>query len=195
MWRDLRAGFFALLILTLALGFAYPLAVMLSGQAMFGHQAEGSLASAGGRTVGSELIGQDFGDDDSYFQSRPSVTGYSADVTFFGNLGPNSRKLTRQLERRVRQYLDRERPFTPGLVAGEVPPDAVMASASGVDPHISVANAEIQANRVAQARGLSVDRVLELVDENTSGRGLGFLGEPGVDVLQLNLALDEGEER
>jgi K+-transporting ATPase ATPase C chain len=131
----------------------------------------------------------------SYFQSRPSATGYAGDVTYFGNLGPNSRKLAGKLERRVAAYLRRERRYSPGLTAADIPPDAVMASASGVDPHISIVNARIQARRVATERELPLEDVLELVDEHTADRGFGFLGEPGVNVLELNLALDQEAPR
>jgi K+-transporting ATPase ATPase C chain len=195
MGRDLRSGTAALLILTALLGFCYPLAVTGIGQAIFGDAADGSLVTRDGEVVGSKLIGQDFGGDRSYFQSRPSATGYAGDVTYFGNLGPNSRKLAGKLERRLDAYLSRERRYSPGLTAADVPPDAVMASASGIDPHISLANARIQARRVAVERGLPVGDVLALVDEHTTGRGFGFLGEPGVNVLELNLALDREDSR
>lgn len=190
MGRDLRTGAAALLILTVLLGLGYPLAVTGVGQAIFGDAADGSLVTRDGEVVGSKLIGQDFGGERSYFQSRPSATGYAGDVTYFGNLGPNSRKLAGKLERRLAAYLSRERRYSPELTAVDIPPDAVMASASGIDPHISIANARIQAQRVATEQELTLVDVLELVDEHTVGRGLGFLGEPGVNVLELNLALD-----
>ncbi len=128
----------------------------------------------------------------AYFQPRPSVTGYSPDVTYFNNLGPNNRELRSYFSNKAKAYLAREGSYTPGLEPTDVPVDAVTTSASGVDPHISEANARIQANRVAEERGLDVDAVLELVDEHTDGRALGVLGEPGVNVLELNIALDEG---
>jgi K+-transporting ATPase ATPase C chain len=190
MRRDLRTGAAALLILTVILGLGYPLALTGISQAVFGNRADGSRITRDGRVVGSKLLGQDFSNDPSYFQSRPSATGYSGDVTYFSNLGPNSRKLARQLTARVDAYLKLEGPYTPGLTRSEVPPDAVMTSASGVDPQISIANARIQANRVAAERNMPVDSVLALIDDNTDGRALGFLGEPGVNVLELNLALD-----
>ncbi len=128
--------------------------------------------------------------DPRYFQSRPSVTGYSANVTFFNNLGPNSKDLSTMFRDNLAAYFDRERAYNPGLRRGDVPPDAVQTTASGVDPHISEANARIQARRVAEERSISLARVLQLVDDNTDGRALGVLGEPGVNVLELNLALD-----
>ena len=119
------------------------------------------------------------------------MTGYSPNVTFFNNLGPNNLQLSRYMASKAEAYLAREGEFAAGLELGDVPVDAVTTSASGVDPHISEANAEIQANRVAEERGLDLETVLDLVDEHTDGRALGVLGEPGVNVLELNLALDE----
>ena len=143
--------------------------------------------------MGSEMCirDRDFKGRPSYFQSRPSATDYSANVTYFNNLGPNSQKLRDQIAANLRAYVRRERRYDPGLRASDVPVDAVTTSASGVDPHISQANARIQARRVAKVRGLSLGRVLQLVDANTDGRALGVLGEPGVNVLKLNLALDQ----
>ena len=132
--------------------------------------------------------------DPAYFQA-PSVTGYSADVTYFNNLGPNSRELSDHFAEQLDAYLRLERPYNPGLTRADVPVDAVTTSASGVDPHISEANARIQAHRIAAVRGLPLERVLGLIDENTDGRFLGLLGEPGVNVLQLNLALDKETRR
>ena len=129
--------------------------------------------------------------DPRYFQSRPSATGYSPSVTFFNNLGPNQKELRNMFRANLAAYLKRERPTDPGLRASDVPVDAVTTSASGVDPHISQANARIQARRVARARNMPLARVNELIGNNTDGRALGFLGEPGVNVLDLNLALDK----
>ena len=170
---------------------------MLTGisQAVFGNRADGSPITRDGQVVGSKLLGQDFSKDSSYFQSRPSATGYAGDATSFSNLGPNSRKLARQLTERVDAYLELEGPYNPGLTRSDVPPDAVMTSGSGVDPQISVANAWIQANRVAAERDMPVADVLALIDDHTANRGLGFLGEPGVNVLELNLALDGDESQ
>lgn len=190
MRRDLRTAAAALLILTVVLGFGYSLALTGISQVVFGNQADGSPITRDGQVVGSKLLGQDFSKDPSYFQSRPSATGYAGDVTYFNNLGPNSRKLARQLTGRVDDYLKLEGPYNPGLTRSDVPPDAVMTSGSGVDPQISVANARIQANRVASERNMPIDDVLALIDDHTADRGLGFLGEPGVNVLELNLALD-----
>jgi K+-transporting ATPase ATPase C chain len=133
--------------------------------------------------------------DPRYFQSRPSVTGYSGNVTFFNNLGPNSKDLADMFKENLDAYLALERPYNPGLGRGDVPPDAVQTTASGVDPHISQANARIQAHRIAEMRGLDLDHVMDLIDDNTDKRGLGILGEPGVNVLELNLALDREAPR
>jgi potassium-transporting ATPase KdpC subunit len=191
MRRDLFTSAIAILVLTLILGVAYPLATTGVAQVLFPNKADGSQIERDGQVVGSSLIGQDFRDRPRYFQSRPSATDYSANVTFFNNLGPNSQELSDLFAENLAAYIDREAPYNPGLSRADVPVDAVSTSGSGVDPHISEANARIQARRVADARGLSLDRVLELVADHTDGRALGVLGEPGVNVLELNLALED----
>ncbi len=195
MRRDITASLLAIVVFTLVLGLAYPLLTTGVAQVLWPNKADGSQVEVDGRVVGSSLIGQDFKGRPRYFQSRPSATEYSANVTFFNNLGPNNKELRDLFAENLAAYLKRERPFNPGLSAGDVPPDAVQTAASGVDPHISQANAAIQARRVADARGLELARVQELVDENTDGRTLGVLGEPGVNVLELNLALDAEASR
>ena len=190
MRRDLITSLLAVVVFTLLLGLAYPLLTTGAAQVLFPDRADGSQVVRGGEVVGSRLIGQDFSGEPRYFQSRPSVTGYNPAGTFFNNLGPNNAELRDLFEKNLAAYLRRERPFNPGLSASDVPPDAVQTTASGVDPHISADNASIQARRVAEERGLELGRVRELIDENTDGRGLGLLGEPGVNVLELNLALD-----
>jgi potassium-transporting ATPase KdpC subunit len=190
MRREITTSVLAVIFFTLLFGLAYPLITTGAAQLIFGDEADGSRIERDGATVGSELIGQRF-PGRQYFHSRPSVTGYSADVTFFNNLGPNNRELSKFFSEQINGYLELEGPYTPGLERSDVPVDAVTTSASGVDPHISEANARIQANRIASERGIELDRVLELIDENTDGRALGILGEPGVNVLKLNLALDE----
>jgi potassium-transporting ATPase KdpC subunit len=187
MRRDIAPSLIAIVVLTFLFGIVYPLATTGVAQVVFGDKADGSQIERDGETVGSRLIGQDFQGRPRYFQSRPSATEYSADVTFFNNLGPNSRDLSDLFAENRAAYREREQ-LRPGE---DVPADAVTTSGSGVDPHISEANAEIQARRVAEERGLELERVLELVEENTDGRFLGVLGEPGVNVLELNLALDE----
>jgi potassium-transporting ATPase KdpC subunit len=211
MRRELTASIVAAVVFTVLFGLAYPLVATGVSQVLFPNRSEGSQVKVDGRTVGSKLISQGFTvrrpippdqrgkfgkkqiktPDPKFVQPRPSVTAYSGDVTFFNNLGPNSKELAQQLKARMHAYLALERPYTPGLTRADVPADAVTSSASGVDPHISQANARIQANRVAKVRGIPLDRVLELIDESTDGRALGVLGEPGVNVLELNMVLEE----
>jgi K+-transporting ATPase ATPase C chain len=190
MRRDLINSALAILVFTVLLGLVYPLATTGVAQVLWPGKADGSQIQRDARVVGSRLIGQDFKGRPRYFQSRPSATGYDPAATFFNNLGPNSRELERQFRKNLAAYLRRERPYDARLSRGDVPPDAVQTTASGVDPHISQANARIQAHRVAKVRGLRLGRVQQLIDANTDGRGLGVLGEPGVNVLELNLALD-----
>jgi len=192
MRREALTATIAIVVLTVILGIGYPLLTTGVAQLVFPSQANGSTIEVDGTMVGSTLIGQPF-QGDGYFHSRPSATGYSGDVTFFNNLGPNSAALSHYFRNKAAAYVNRERRYTPGLTTADVPVDAVTTSASGVDPQISEANARIQANRVAAVRKLPLDRVLELVDENTQGRALGVLGEPGVNVLELNIALDQEE--
>ncbi len=207
MGRDLKASLIAAVAFTLLLGLAYPLLMTGVAQVLFPGKADGSRIERDGTTVGSELIGQDFTErvpnpadkgpdfvrvpDERYFQSRPSATGYSGDVTYFNNLGPNNADLAKLFKDQLTAYLRLERPYVPGLERGDVPVDAVTTSASGVDPHISQANARIQAHRIAEVREIPLDRVNELIEESTDGRALGILGEPGVNVLKLNVALDD----
>jgi K+-transporting ATPase ATPase C chain len=188
--RELRTAAVAAVVLTVLLGLVYPLAMTGVAQVAFPNKADGSVIRKDGKAVGSSLIGQDFSKDDSLFQSRPSATGYDPSGTVFNNQGPNQKDLAEQLRGNVRAYLKRERPYTPGLTAAKIPPDAVTTSASGVDPAISEANARIQANRVAKKRGLPLPRVLDLVDEHSSRPFLGLAGPRSVNVLELNLALE-----
>jgi K+-transporting ATPase ATPase C chain len=195
MRRDLLNSALAVLVLTVVLGLAYPLATTGVARLLFPGRSGGSLVERDGRTIGSRLIGQGFAGLPRYFQSRPSATGYAADATSFDNLGPNSAALRRALAANLRAYLRREGPYDRALARSDVPVDAVTFSGSGVDPQISVANARIQAHRVAAARDLSLRAVFDLIARHTEGRGLGLFGEPGVNVLALNLALDESGRR
>jgi len=196
--RQTWAGARVLLALTLLLGIAYPLAVTGVGQLVFPWQANDSLlaadgshvtsiaaGSAHGGTIGSALIGQSF-DGPTWFNSRPSVAGkgYDTLASAGSNLGPNNPDLLATVKERRTTVAAQE-----GVNPAQVPPDALTASASGLDPDISPAYAQVQIARVAQARGVSVDEVAALVAANTSGRTLGLLGEPRVNVLRLNLAL------
>lgn len=200
MRKDIYTSILAMLIFTVVLGLAYPLAVTGVAQVAFDNAASGSQVESGGKTVGSRLIAQPFltkgGDPDPrYFQPRPSQTEYNPAGTFFNNAGPNNTDTRDLIAANVKAYLALERPYDPGLTASGLPVDAVTGSASGVDPHISEANAAIQARRIAKVRGLATDRVAELIDDNTDGRSLGIFGEPGVNVLELNLALDKESSR
>ncbi len=192
MRRDLFSAAVASVLCTLALGLAYPLLVTGIAQVAFPRAADGSLVrDDAGRVVGSRLLGQSFARDRGAFQSRPSQSGYSARATFFSNLGPNGADTRDATAAAARADLRRERPYEPTLTRAAIPPDAVQTSASGVDPHISPADARIQARRVAAVNDLPLARVHELIDAHTDGRGLGLFGEPGVNVLELNLALAE----
>jgi potassium-transporting ATPase KdpC subunit len=188
--RDLLTGVIAIVLMTLVLGLAYPLAITGIAQVVFPGQANGSKVSFDGKTVGSKLIGQEF-EGKAYFHSRPSATEYSGDVTFFGNAGPNSAELRDAIRENLAAYVKLEKPYDHSLTREQVPVDAVTESASGVDPQISEANARIQAHRIAAVRHLSLDQVEGLISAHTDGRSLGVLGEPGVNVLQLNIALEE----
>jgi K+-transporting ATPase ATPase C chain len=189
VWAGLRT----VLVLTAILGLAYPLAITGVAQALFPAAANGSIVTAAGRPVGSALIGQDFLSADGkplrqYFQPRPSAAGadgYDPRASGGSNLGPDNPQLAAQIEARRAQVAA----FN-GVPGAEVPPDAVTASGSGLDPDISVAYALIQVNRVAAARNASPAVVRELVGQQTQQRTLGLLGEPVVNVLALNIALD-----
>ena len=194
--NDLRAALVAVAVLTVVLGLGYPLLVTGVAQVVFPSAADGSLVRDGaGRVIGSRLLGQDFRGDKRFFQSRPSQSDYSATATFFSNAGPNGADTRDAIAANARAYLKREQSYDRSLTRAAIPPDAVQTSASGVDPHISQANARIQAHRVAAARGLPLARVEELIADHTDGRGLGLFGEPGVNVLLLNRALDREASR
>jgi K+-transporting ATPase ATPase C chain len=186
--KEIKVAALAALALLVILCGVYPLVVWGIAQVAFPRQANGSLVEVQGRIVGSSLLAQNF-TGPRYFHPRPSAAG---DTGFDGispggsNLGPLSRKLRDQVRERVDNY----RAVNGLSASAPVPADAVTASASGLDPHISLPNAELQAHRVARARKLGVDAVRKLVQDFTEGPDLGFLGEPGVNVLRLNLALD-----
>lgn len=188
--RDLLTGLIAVVVTTIALGLVYPLAITGISQVVFPGSANGSKVSFNGRVVGSELIGQEF-KGKAFFHSRPSATEYSGNVTFFGNGGPNSPEVRDEIRAELAAYVKLNKPYDKSLTREDVPVDAVTQSASGVDPHISEANALIQAHRIAAVRKLPLEQVEELISDHTDGRFLGVLGEPGVNVLQLNIALEE----
>jgi potassium-transporting ATPase KdpC subunit len=193
MVSQLRPAFFMLLILTVITGVIYPLAVTGIAQLVFPHQANGSLITINGKTYGSELIGQQF-TDPKYFWGRLSATGafpynaFNAD-TLTGSSGSNYGPLNPALTEAAQARIDALKAADPGNTL-PIPVDLVTASGSGLDPHISVAAAQYQITRVARARGMSVEEVQTLVNQYTQGRQFGFLGEPVVKVLELNLALD-----
>ncbi len=214
MKRDIITATIGILVLTLIFGILYPLAITGVSQVAFSGNANGQQIKVSGKLVGSKLIGQAFvlpklkngkvveaeGEvvtepDPRYFQSRPSVTEggeYNAAASAFSNRGPNS-KITREADvEKLKAYIELEKPYDPSLTAAQVPVDAVNTSGSNLDPEISPANAWIQAHRIAAVRHLTLAQVDALIAKYTDGRGLGFSGEPGVNVLELNLALDRG---
>jgi K+-transporting ATPase ATPase C chain len=186
---DIKNSIITTIVLAIICCGLYPVAVWGVGQLLFSHQANGSLImDKDGKTIlGSDLLGQQFSSD-KYFNSRPSAAGTGYDATSSGgtNLGPTSQKLNDSVKAAVDAY----RKQNNMAADAPVPADAVTSSASGLDPHISVENAVLQTARVAKARNLSADQVATLVQKYTDGRDLGLLGEPRVNVLKLNLALD-----
>ncbi len=187
-FSEIRAAILSTLVLAFVCCGLYPLVVYGLGQTLFHDKANGSLiVDQGGTVRGSKLLAQGFADS-KYFHPRPSAAGngYDAANSSGSNLGPTSQKLNDAIKDRIAAYRSEN-----GLNENQpVPADAATASGSGLDPHISVQNAELQIAHVAKARALSEDKVRELVRQNTDSRDLGFLGEPGVNVLKLNLALD-----
>ena len=193
-------------VLTLLFGLAYPLIATGVSQVLFPNKSDGSQVKVDGKVVGSKLIGQSFDlrrpndnskkpkyakkqvktPDPKYFQSRPSVTTYSADVTFFNNLGPNNKELMQEFKGYIQTYLALEKPYDPGLTRRAIPVDAITSSASGVDPDISQANARIQAHRISKVRGIPLDRVNQLIDDNTDGRALGVRVVAGLRAAAVN---------
>jgi K+-transporting ATPase ATPase C chain len=189
MFSQLRPAFVITILLTVLTGILYPLAITGMSQALFHRQADGSLIVKDGKTIGSELIAQGF-TKPAYFHPRPSAAGSNGfDATASGgsNLGPTNPALGDRLKKDAAAF-HKENP----AFQGAIPADAITASGSGLDPDITPANAEAQMDRVMHARGMSPDQMRQLVAANTEGRQLGFLGEPRVNVLKLNLALDRG---
>ena len=190
MLKELRGAVLAVLVLTLVLGLAYPLAVTGIAHVAFPNRADGSLIEVDGKVVGSKLAAQKF-EGKQYFHPRPSAVDYNAAGTSFSNLGPTNPELAKAVRINAQAILTLEEPYNPGMSFDEIPVDAVTTSASGIDPHISPADARLQSARIAAERNLSPERVAELIDEHTDGRSFGLFGEPAVNVLELNLALDQ----
>jgi K+-transporting ATPase ATPase C chain len=209
--RNALTAALAIIVMTVLLGVIYPLAITGISQIAFPGNANGQKVYVNGKLVGSKIIGQQFATpvlkngkpeeekgvpvttpDPRYFQTRPSATvpPDNAAATTFSNLGPNNKSTEEEIAANIKAYLELNSPYDPALISANVPVDAADSSASGVDPDISQANARIQAHRVAAIRHLPLSQVNELISRNTIGRSLGIFGEPGVNVLELNLALD-----
>jgi K+-transporting ATPase ATPase C chain len=191
MLRDLKRSVIAGVVFTAVLGLGIPALFTGFAQVAFRHQANGSLITVHGQVVGSALAAQAFVKP-QYFHERPSTTSppYNAGGTTFSNLGPTNPALAKLVAKNATAILMLERPYNRGLTIHGIPVDAVVPSGSGIDPDISPAYAQLQARRVADVRHLPLATVQKLISEHTTGRSLGFLGEPGVNVLELNLALD-----
>lgn len=198
--REISTAARAIVVLTVLLGVLYPLVVTGVAQLAFPGKADGSRVAGGSSLLGRAWVidtGRKDGDgapitrpDPKYFQARPSATGYSATATYFANRGPNQTSAKFFYRDNLAAYVGLESKYSPGLGNADVPADAVTASASGVDPHISKDNARIQARRVAAVRRIGSERMDRLIDDNTDGRFIVF-GEPGVNTTTLNLALDK----
>jgi K+-transporting ATPase ATPase C chain len=209
--RNALTAALVMILMTVLLGVVYPLAVTGISQVAFPGNANGQKAYVNGKLVGSKIIGQQFATpvlkngkpeeekgvpvttpDPRYFQTRPSATvpPDNAAATTFSNLGPNNKSTEEEIASNIKAYLELNAPYDPSLSTAKVPVDAADSSASGIDPEISQANAWIQAHRVAAIRHLPLTQVTGLISNYTTGRSLGIFGEPGVDVLELNLALD-----
>ena len=191
MTRSVGRSILAAVAITVVFGFVFPLLVTGVAQLFFQDKANGSLITVNGRVVGSRLEAQAF-TKPIYFHPRPSGTTppYNGALTTFANFGPTNPALAKNVAAQARAILRLEGPYNPGLTVGDIPVDAVTTSGSGIDPDISPAYADLQARRIAATRHLPLSRVRSLISQNTDDRSVGFLGEPGVNVLALNLALD-----
>ena len=192
LMRTVVSSVTAIVLITAFFGFGYPLVMTGVAQVAFHHQANGSLITRNGTVVGSKLAAQAF-TGKQYFHERPSATSpaYNAGATTFANLGPTSPELAKNVHAAAEAILKLERPYNPGMTIHAIPVDAVTTSGSGIDPDISPAYAALQSRRVAAVRHLPLATVQKLVDKYNHGRSWGFFGEPGVNVLELNLALDK----
>jgi K+-transporting ATPase ATPase C chain len=195
MRRQLVPAVISMVIFTVVLGIAYPLVITGIAQVAFKDKANGSLLKQNGKVIGSSMLAQPFTTKhgtpiEKYFQERPSAANYDPTHSAGSNLGPTNPELAAEVRKRASAY----RKLNGLADNAKIPVDAVTASASGLDPDISVANARVQAARVAEARGLSTAQVLKLIDEHTDGRPLGIIGEKTVNVLDLNRALDQASK-
>jgi potassium-transporting ATPase KdpC subunit len=187
--KNVVSSVIVIVVITALFGFGYPLLMTGFAQVAFKGQANGSLITVDGKVVGSKLAAQEF-KSAKYFHERPSAVSYNAMGTSFANLGPTNPDLAKNVEAAADAILKLEGPYNPGLAVGDIPVDAVTTSGSGIDPDISPAYARLQAKRVASVRQLPLATVQKLIDKYDHGRSWGFFGEPGVNVLELNLALD-----
>lgn len=194
--RAILRAIIATLVLAVVTGLVYPLAMTAVAQAVFRHKAEGSLATDSGQVVGSTLIGQEWSGPE-WFYGRPSAISkpYDASTSSGSNQGPLSETLAKTIEDRAGAILDLEGAYQPGLTTAQIPADLLTASGSGLDPHVSPEAALFQAPRIAARRDLPLSQVVELIRDHTSGRTLSFLGEPRVNVLELNLALTTAQAK
>ena len=190
--KTLLSSAIAIVVITAVFGFGYPLVMTGFAQVAFPEQANGSLIKIDGKVVGSKLAAQAF-TSPKYFHERPSATSpaYNAAGTTFSNLGPTDPALATEVHQQIAAILKLEGPYNPGLTVHQIPVDAVVPSGSGIDPEISIAYADLQARRVAAVRHLPLATVQALIAKYTVGRSLGLFGEPGVNVLELNIALDK----
>jgi K+-transporting ATPase ATPase C chain len=186
--RNIVRALLAVVVLGLITGLAYPLVMTGVAQLAMPGRADGSLVRVDGKVVGSTSIGQ-LWEGEQWFHGRPSAIDYDASTSSGSNLGPNSRDLSAAIRERADAVLKLEGPYHPGLTVADIPVDLLTASASGLDPDISVAAAELQAPRIAQVRGIPLARVKAMIADHTRHRMFGFLGQPRVNVLGLNLAL------
>jgi len=187
--RNITRALIATVVLAVLTGLLYPLAMTAVAQVAFTEKANGSLVEVNGQPVGSALIGQRWVGPE-WFYGRPSAVKDDASTSSGSNLGPRSQDLADDITERAAAIVKVESPYTPGLTVASIPVDLVTASGSGLDPDISVAAAQFQAPRIASVRGLPLDQVMGLIDANTAGKTFGFLGEPRVNVLELNVALE-----
>jgi len=188
--RTALRALIATLLLAAITGIAYPLVMTGIGHVAFAHDANGSLVDVNGQPVGSALIGQQW-TGPQWFYGRPSAVQDDASTSSGTNLGPRSQQLAQNIGARAAAILKVESPYAPGLTVADIPVDLVTASGSGLDPDISVAAARFQAPRIASVRGFPIDQVMSLIDAHTAEKTFGFLGEPRVNVLELNIALQE----